>query len=170
MVVKCEEIWREVSNYLDGDVSPDLRAVSQHVHGCKGCTAVLDRTRNVLLYGDERCSKCRWDSVTGCIPTETTWGNRRSFLGWMVAAAAGAGGRRFEAASRLEVPSGIATCIQARAAGRVPPDWSFWLVRGQAVPRRGMRLSTIKRRSRDDGARGGREGMRLRSVFGKYLR
>ena len=26
MVVNCEHVWREVSNYLDGEVAPDLRA------------------------------------------------------------------------------------------------------------------------------------------------
>ena len=25
MVVKCEEVWREVSNYMDGEVGPELR-------------------------------------------------------------------------------------------------------------------------------------------------
>lgn len=56
MVIHCEDVWREVSNYLDGDVDPSLRqAVEEHVKGCKHCTAVLDGTRNVVrLYGDER--------------------------------------------------------------------------------------------------------------------
>src|SRR5208337_2457719 len=56
MVVNCEEVWREVSNYLDGEVEPGLRAaMEEHVRGCKRCTAVLDGTRNVIqLYGDER--------------------------------------------------------------------------------------------------------------------
>jgi hypothetical protein len=93
MVVKCEEVWREVSNYLEGDVSPDLRAaIDEHVRGCKGCTAVLDGTRNVVqLYGDERMlevplgfSHRLHRRLEGNMP-----GNRRAFLGWMVAAAAG---------------------------------------------------------------------------------
>ena len=56
MVVNCDEVWREVSNYLEGDLSPELRqAIDQHVSGCKRCAAVLDGTRNVVkLYGDER--------------------------------------------------------------------------------------------------------------------
>ena len=92
MVVKCEEVWREVSNYLEGDVSPDLRAaIDEHVRGCKHCTAVLDGTRNVVrLYGDERMlevplgfSHRLHRRLEGNMP-----GNRRSFLGWMVAAAA----------------------------------------------------------------------------------
>jgi len=56
MVVNCEEVWREVSNYIDGDVDPSLRqAFEDHLRACKRCTAVLDGTRNVIrLYGDER--------------------------------------------------------------------------------------------------------------------
>ena len=92
MVVKCEEVWREVSNYLEGDVSPDLRAaIDEHVRGCKHCTAVLDGTRNVVqLYSDERMlevplgfSHRLHRRLEGNMP-----GNRRTFLGWMVAAAA----------------------------------------------------------------------------------
>jgi hypothetical protein len=54
--INCEHVWREVSNYLDGEVDAELRAaVEAHVRGCKRCAAVLDGTRNVLqLVGDER--------------------------------------------------------------------------------------------------------------------
>jgi anti-sigma factor RsiW len=92
MVVNCEEVWREVSNYLDGEVDPTLRvAIEEHVRGCKRCTAVLDGTRNVIqLYGDERMlevplgfSQRLHRRLDENIPN-----NRRSFLGWMVAAAA----------------------------------------------------------------------------------
>ena len=56
MVVNCEEVWREVSNYLDGEVDPALRvAIEEHIRGCQRCAAVLTGTRNVIeLYGDER--------------------------------------------------------------------------------------------------------------------
>ena len=56
MEINCEHVWREVSNYLDGEVEPGLRAaVEEHVRGCKHCGAVLDGTRNVVqLVGDER--------------------------------------------------------------------------------------------------------------------
>jgi len=55
MVVTCEDVWREVSNHLDGEVSPDLRAaVEAHLRGCQKCRAVLEGTRNVIgLYGEE---------------------------------------------------------------------------------------------------------------------
>ena len=56
MVVNCEEVWREISNYLEGEMEPDLRiAMDEHIRGCQRCAAVLDGTRNVVqLYGDER--------------------------------------------------------------------------------------------------------------------
>jgi anti-sigma factor RsiW len=56
MEISCEHVWREVSNYLDGEVDPALRAaVEEHVRGCKHCAAVLDGTRNVVqLIGDQR--------------------------------------------------------------------------------------------------------------------
>lgn len=56
MVMSCEQVWREVSNYLEGEIDPALRAaMEEHLRGCKHCKAVLDGTRNVVqLYGDEK--------------------------------------------------------------------------------------------------------------------
>jgi hypothetical protein len=56
MVVNCEHVWREISNYLDDEVDPGTRAAMEaHFKECKHCTAVLDGTRNVVqLYGDDR--------------------------------------------------------------------------------------------------------------------
>jgi Putative zinc-finger len=56
MVVTCEEVWREISNYIEQEADPVLRAaMEEHFRQCKHCTAVLDGTRNVIqLYGDER--------------------------------------------------------------------------------------------------------------------
>jgi len=56
MVVGCEEVWREISNYVDGELDPALRAaMDSHIAVCLKCKAVLDGTRNVVnLYGDER--------------------------------------------------------------------------------------------------------------------
>ena len=92
MVVRCEEVWREVSNYLDGEVEPGLRAaIEEHVRGCQRCTAVVVGTRNVIqLYGDERMlevplgfSQRLHQRLDESMPV-----NRRDFLGWMVAVAA----------------------------------------------------------------------------------
>ena len=55
MVIRCEEVWREISNFVEGEVDPALRAaMEEHFRGCKRCTAVLDGTRNVVtLVADE---------------------------------------------------------------------------------------------------------------------
>jgi len=55
-VVNCEVVWREVSNYLDGEVDGSLRsAMDEHFQACAKCRSVLEGTRNVIrLYGDER--------------------------------------------------------------------------------------------------------------------
>ncbi|MGH9500914.1 MAG: anti-sigma factor family protein [Terriglobales bacterium] len=56
MVVRCAEVWQEISNYLDGEVDPGMRtAMEEHFRGCGPCTAILNGTKNVVqLYGDER--------------------------------------------------------------------------------------------------------------------
>jgi anti-sigma factor RsiW len=54
--ISCVEVWRELSNYVDGNVDPELRQrMEEHFKGCEHCTAVLDGTRNVVrLVGDGR--------------------------------------------------------------------------------------------------------------------
>ena len=54
--LNCEQVWREVSNYIDGDVDAALRSsMDEHFRTCKRCASVLAGTRNVVqLYGDER--------------------------------------------------------------------------------------------------------------------
>jgi predicted anti-sigma-YlaC factor YlaD len=54
--IDCEEVWRHISNYLDDEVDPMLRAtMSAHFKDCAHCTAVLDGARNVVkLVGDGR--------------------------------------------------------------------------------------------------------------------
>ena len=56
MKLDCKHIWRELSNYLDGDISEEVRReVEAHVAQCKHCAALLDSTHNVLvLVADER--------------------------------------------------------------------------------------------------------------------
>ena len=52
--ISCYHAWREISNYLDGDVTPELRKrMEEHFKACEHCTAILDGTRNVVrLVGD----------------------------------------------------------------------------------------------------------------------
>jgi len=126
MVVNCEEVWSEISNYLDGELEAGRgAAMDEHFRGCKRCSAVLAGTRNVVeLYGDERIA----DVPLGFSYRlqrrldENAHPSRRTFFGWMVAAAATllvAGG--FEVARS----SGVHKTLRSEHAqpGRgVPPE------------------------------------------------
>jgi len=52
--ISCLEVWKEISNYIDNEVSPEMRArMEAHFKGCAHCTAIVDGTRNVVkLVGD----------------------------------------------------------------------------------------------------------------------
>jgi Putative zinc-finger len=126
MVVNCEQVWREVSDYLDGEMDAALRsAMEQHIRGCKRCTALLEGTRNVIqLYGDERMlqaplgfsSRLRHRLEENARPT------RRGFMGWLVAAAAAilvTGS--FEAARSANFRRPLRSA-QARPSNHIPPD------------------------------------------------
>ena len=54
--ISCEEVWKEISNYIDGELEPSLRErMRLHFRQCNHCTAILDGTRNVIqLVGDDR--------------------------------------------------------------------------------------------------------------------
>jgi anti-sigma factor RsiW len=54
--ISCVEVWRELSNYVDGEIGPELRMrMEEHFKGCEHCSAILDGTRNIVrLVGDGR--------------------------------------------------------------------------------------------------------------------
>jgi len=54
--IECAEVWRQISNYLDDEVDPGLRAnMSSHFKNCAHCSAILDGARNLVkLVGDGR--------------------------------------------------------------------------------------------------------------------
>jgi hypothetical protein len=54
--ISCVEVWREISNYLEKELSAEMRERTEtHFKVCSHCTAVLDGTRNVVgLVGDGR--------------------------------------------------------------------------------------------------------------------
>ena len=94
MVVNCEHVWREISNYLENEVDSATRAAMEaHFKECKHCTAVLDGTRNVVqLYGDDRLFELpagfsqRLQSRLAQQSSSWLYGSARSF--WMLAVAA----------------------------------------------------------------------------------
>ena len=127
MVVNCEQVWQEISNYLEDDVDPNLRAAMEaHFRECDRCRSVLEGTRNVIqLYGDERMIDLplgfghRLQSRL----EENIWPSRRRFLGWMVAAAAGvvvAGGYELSRSSVFRQPA--LRSEHAQPGNGVPPD------------------------------------------------
>jgi anti-sigma factor RsiW len=56
ITLSCEEVRREISNYLDDDMSPHMRRLLEvHLEQCRKCAVLLDSTRNVLvLLADEK--------------------------------------------------------------------------------------------------------------------
>lgn len=56
MEISCLEVIRELSNYIDQEITPDLKAqIEAHLPNCRHCTAVYDGSRNVVrLVADER--------------------------------------------------------------------------------------------------------------------
>lgn len=48
----CEEVVRNLSDYIDGALDPAIRAeVEDHITTCRGCRVVLDSTEcTILLY------------------------------------------------------------------------------------------------------------------------
>jgi hypothetical protein len=52
--IDCVEVWRQISDYLEGEVDATLRAsMASHFKDCAHCSAILDGTRNVVkLVGD----------------------------------------------------------------------------------------------------------------------
>ena len=56
MEISCLEVIRELSNYVDQDVQPELRAdIEAHLPTCAHCTAIYDGLRNTMtLMGDGR--------------------------------------------------------------------------------------------------------------------
>lgn len=47
--ISCAHVWREISNYIDGDLDPALsKRMAEHFKTCAHCSAILDGTRNVI--------------------------------------------------------------------------------------------------------------------------
>ena len=54
MQLTCAEVLRELSNYIDEDVTPTLRQrIDAHVRICGGCRAIYDGVRNVITLVGE---------------------------------------------------------------------------------------------------------------------
>jgi hypothetical protein len=54
--IDCRHVWKEMTNYMEGDLTPELRdCITRHLKGCRHCTAIYDGTRNIVqLLGDKK--------------------------------------------------------------------------------------------------------------------
>lgn len=92
MVVGCEDVWREISNYFEGDVDPGLkRAMEEHFAVCPHCVSIRDGTRNIIeLYGNKTMFTLPasfYPRLHGRL-ADRIEGPRGSLLGWLVSIAA----------------------------------------------------------------------------------
>ena len=48
-MTRCKEVLRELSEYLDEEITPEMRAhMETHFSGCPHCKVVVDTTRKTL--------------------------------------------------------------------------------------------------------------------------
>ena len=100
MGITCEEVWRDISDYVDDELDQKQRAVlEEHFAKCRRCAAVLEGTFNVIrLYRDERVLAppkgfhdrlhARLNQKLNQGPDERIHPSRRAVLAWALAAAA----------------------------------------------------------------------------------
>src|SRR5262249_5641413 len=47
--ITCQEVWRELTTYMEGDVTAEMRErIAQHLSACAHCRAVYDGSRNIV--------------------------------------------------------------------------------------------------------------------------
>lgn len=90
MGISCQEVWRDISDYIDEDLVPLQRAaLDQHFAQCRHCTAFLNSMRNVIsLYRDERvlAPPSGFHERLHKRLREETNRSRRYFLAWALTA------------------------------------------------------------------------------------
>ncbi len=135
--VNCELVWREISNYLEGEVTPDLRiSMDNHFHTCQRCRSLLEGTRNVIsLYGDERMigmpagfsSRLQKRLVRDTRVHGSGWSSWSAWLIPVAALALFAGGLRW--ANSLTVSRPLLS-QHAKPGHNVPPDMTVVVSEG----------------------------------------
>jgi hypothetical protein len=129
MVVSCQQVWKEISNYIEGDVDAGLRvAMDEHFGTCTRCKSVLEGTRNVVqLYSDERMievptgfgRRLERRLAQGARVRRSTWSTWSAWLVPVAALALIAGGMRW--ANSLTVPHPLQS-EHAQPGRNIPPD------------------------------------------------
>jgi len=143
--VNCEQVWREISNYVDGEVDSGLRAaMDEHFQACKRCTSVLAGIRNVIqLYGDERMIEApagfgrRLEKRLAQNVREAS-GWWPSWSAWLIPVAALAlivGGLQLAKSPTAKSPTAEAPLKspQAQPGHNIPPDLVVLVVEGTKV-------------------------------------
>ena len=129
MVVTCQQVWKEISNYIEGDVDAGLRvAMDEHFGTCTRCKSLLEGTRNVVqLYGDERMievptgfgHRLERRLAQGARVRRSTWSTWSAWLVPVAALALISGGLRW--ANSLTVPHPLQS-EHAQPGRNIPPD------------------------------------------------
>lgn len=138
--VNCEQVWRQISNYVDGDVDATLHsAMDEHFRTCPRCASVLAGTRNVVqLYSDERMlelplgfSRRLEKRLTSNAAMRR--GGWSSFSAWLIPVAALAlffGGYKLTSTFTFRHP---AKSILAAPANNIPPNLQVVVSDGSKV-------------------------------------
>jgi hypothetical protein len=141
-MLNCEQVWREISNYVDGEVDAGLRAsMDEHFRTCKRCASVLAGTRNVVqLYGDERMldvpagfSQRLEERLGQRLKTKQSGSRWSSWSAWLVPVAAVAliaGGLKLSNSYTFRHP---AKSILAAPGHDIPPDMMVVVSDGSKV-------------------------------------
>ena len=54
MEISCREVRQELANYMEDDITEDLRLrIEQHFRRCDGCSALYDGLRQVIYLVNE---------------------------------------------------------------------------------------------------------------------
>lgn len=140
MVVSCEHVWQEISNYLEGDVDAPVRAaMDEHFQTCPHCRSVLEGTRNVIrLYSDERMMEVpagfgrRMEKriIQNTRVSGTRWSSWSAWLVPVAALALIAGGLRL--ANSLTVAYPLKSALAQPGHG-IPPDMQVVVSTGAKV-------------------------------------
>jgi anti-sigma factor RsiW len=54
--VNCNQVMREISEYLDGELTPEMKGeIERHLAGCGHCRTVLDQVRMTIdIFCDQQ--------------------------------------------------------------------------------------------------------------------
>lgn len=144
--LNCEQVRREISNYVDGEVDGALRlSMDEHFRTCTRCASVLAGTRNVVqLYGDERMLEVpagfsqrlqrrlgqRLEKKQNAAPSGSRWSSWSAWLVPVAAVALIAAGLKLTNTYTFRHP---AKSILAAPGHDIPPDMMVVVSDGSKV-------------------------------------